>query len=172
MIKMKKKLFSKTTALIIGSLVIFSGQAVAFPSNNQQLTNAKTMTKCEFIVAQISVDEIAVIKEALTQCSTTLGNAMAVAEVTNIPNKSPIISRLSMAQSLIGDILARLESKDTVTIGDAEAITDAIEQECTLVSEVKDLAKGTPLADTINQVEEDCCNNVNTKVLVEVKSDS
>ncbi len=170
---MKNKLFNIATGLVVGSLVAFSSETLALPYNNQELTNADALSKCEFIVAQISVDDIAVIKEALTQCSTTLGNAMAVAEVTNIPNKSPIISRLSNAQTLIGDLLARLESKDTITIEDAEAITAAIDTKCTLVSELKALVgEEQPLAEAINQVEEACCNNINLQVVVEVRSDS
>lgn len=49
---MKNYLFNKTAALVMGSLIIFSGQALAFSSNNQELNNADTLSESEIFVAQ------------------------------------------------------------------------------------------------------------------------
>ena len=50
---MKNNLFNKATALVMGSLVIFSGQALAMKSNNnQELTNADVLGESEVLIAQ------------------------------------------------------------------------------------------------------------------------
>lgn len=49
---MNNNLFRKATVLVIGSLVVFSGQALAFSDNNQELTNADALANSELFIAQ------------------------------------------------------------------------------------------------------------------------
>ncbi len=50
---MKNNLLNKATALVMTSLVVFSGQALAISSNNnQELTNAEPLGKSELFIAQ------------------------------------------------------------------------------------------------------------------------
>ncbi len=104
---MKKQL----TALVMGSLVVFSGQALAMKSNKQEVTNAEVLSNCEFLVAQITAEETAEIREALTKCSTLLGNAISETQKAEIPNKAPIISKLETAKTHIVDALSIAQSE-------------------------------------------------------------
>ena len=49
---MKNNLFHKATALVIGSLAVFSGQALALGSNHQIVTNADALNNSEIVIAQ------------------------------------------------------------------------------------------------------------------------
>ncbi len=49
---MKKPLFNKMTALAMGSLMVFSGQALAIKSNNQKIIDAEALNNLEIVIAQ------------------------------------------------------------------------------------------------------------------------
>ncbi len=49
---MKNNLFCKANALILSSIVIFSGQALAFSDNNQELSNTNTLGNSKLLIAQ------------------------------------------------------------------------------------------------------------------------
>lgn len=168
---MKNQLFNIARSLVVGSLVAFSSEALALPYNNQGATNTDPLTKCEFLVAQISIDETASIKKALTQCSTTLDNALSIARTSAVPKKDLIISKLNTAKKLTDDALSKVQS-ESIAVEDAKALGEAIEKKCSLVSELKTLTKGTFLAKAIDEVQAACCDDINIQLQVEVRSSS
>ena len=166
---MRNEILNIATSLVVGSLVAFSSEVLALPYHNQELSNADALTKCEFLVAQIPADQARIVKDALTNCSTTLDNAISATQQANIPNQTLIMSKLDMARTLIGDALDKAQD-EVITTEDADAIAEALEQKCSLISEVKALVEGQPLADSINQVEQACCNDMNIQIKVQVQS--
>ncbi len=49
---MKNQLFNKATALVMGSLMVFSGQALAIKSNNHKIIDAEALNNSEIVIAQ------------------------------------------------------------------------------------------------------------------------
>ncbi len=135
---MRNELFNIATSLVIGSLVAFSSEVLASPYNNPELSNVDALTKCQFLVAQIPADEAKIVKDVLTNCSTTLDNAISVTQQTDTPNQTLIMSKLDTARTLIRDALDKAQD-EVITTEDANAIAEALEQKCSLISEVKGL---------------------------------
>jgi dsDNA-binding SOS-regulon protein len=137
-LEMKNKLFGKTTALVMGSLIIFSGQAVALSSNNQELTNAQALGESELLIAAASDPLTEEDKEALAiavaKAKNTLGPAIAATKAAAIPNtaKNAIAFAFSSAQTVLGDAIAQSVAV-AQTKGDAAAVAEALSSAKTVV---------------------------------------
>ncbi len=121
---MKNKLFAKTTALMMGSLIIFSGSALAMKSHNQEVTNAEALDEVELLIAQ-NGDEIEfdVISKLAVDAKTVIGNITG--DLNNVA-KSEVAGFNVLAQTF-----GRLET----VVGDIE-----------LLSKNQALTKGTGIA--------------------------
>ncbi len=139
---MKSKLFrraaNKLTALAVGSLVILSGQALAFSPDNQEMTNASVLDGSELLIARMSMnmsmkgeevepEEKAAISESIAIAESLTENALAVAQASSLPKggKDAIASALASATSLLKDASAIAQST-ALTEGDAAAIATSV----------------------------------------------
>ena len=132
---MKNKLFGKATALVMGSLVLFSSQALAISSNkNQELSNAEALGEFELLIAadsdpltEADKDAIAI---AIGDVDNVLGDSIAAVKAVSVPEnleglKNAIAIALGDSKTVLGnavvDSLAVAKTK-----GDAKAIAKAI----------------------------------------------
>lgn len=139
---MKNNLLNKATALVIGSLVIFSGQAVAFSSNNREFTDIDAMGKSEFLVAQDNKNIVVVV--AIGAAVKALNHAVTVAQtvVKTIPVNIPpgfediVIPKL---QAAVGS-MAKAESE--AKKGNNFEASQAVAQAITFMGEAQAVAEG------------------------------
>lgn len=133
---MKNKLFGKTTALLMGSMIVFSGQAVAFSCNNQELSDTEPFHNSEMIIAQgaSECDEtltpgvgvgvaVSVAIKAFDQ-SIAVVRTVAVTEAFPPEAKDAVIQALETVQQTLGEAFAKAEVGDNVAV--ATAISKAI----------------------------------------------
>lgn len=120
---MKTKLFGKTAALVMGSLMIFSGQALAFSSNNPELSNGNALSNSEILIAQDEL-EFDVISQLAADAQTVLGNLTAdldsIAE-SDLPGKNTLSQVAVRLQSVVGDI-ELASNNQSLTRGDGVAL--------------------------------------------------
>ena len=135
---MKNKPFNKQViTLVMGSLIIYSVQALALSSNNnQELTNAKAWGESELLIAQARVaqtpnsqaltprekNDLAVAVRAGESC---LSPVIAALQTAPIPQseKDSIARAFSQVQSIFGPAVARATAvNQTKTKGDARSI--------------------------------------------------
>ena len=135
---MKNNLFSKATALVMGSLVIFSGQALAFSSNNPELTHTEVLGESELLIAQASQQltpqEQVSLVNAIALAASALGDAAAVAQASSLTptNKDAIARLISRASTIMGNLLA--QSKSTaLTKGAAASIVNSLSDISTII---------------------------------------
>ncbi len=147
---MKNNLFSKATALVMGSLVIFSGQALAFSSNNQELSNTGALGDSETLVSQgtqrISPQQQAALCQSIALTASAVGNAVAVAQSVSIPSTAQLAIARSLAQAstLIGDALARARCGSSLpTEDDVAVIVELLTQANTLLDDVLAIVQPT-----------------------------
>ena len=149
---MKNKLFreaaTKATALAIGSLVIFSGQALAFPSNNEEVGNTGVLGNSELLIAKCLSTECSselvkphqriALAQAISIAFTTVGNAWSEALASSIPagDKIAISQSLAQAVSILGNANARAQSI-SLTQGETAAIAESIALAKTFVGDAK-----------------------------------
>lgn len=154
---MKNKLFSKVTTqatvLVMGSLVAFSGQALAFSSNNRELTNADALGNSESLIAQtprttspnpntpLTPQERVALARSVAQAYTTLGNALALTTSSAIPQSSKvaIAQSLSQAFAILGNAQAQSNSL-AITTGRADAIAESISTAETIIGDAAAIA--------------------------------
>lgn len=136
---MKSKLFrkaaNKVTALAVGSLVVLSGQALAFSPDNQEMTNKVVADGSELLIAQcmpmkceeVEPEEKAAIAESIALAESLTEDALAVAQASSLPRggKDAIASALASAKSLLGDANAIAQST-ALTEGDAAVIATSV----------------------------------------------
>ncbi len=129
---MKKPLFNKMTALVMSSLVVFSGQALAMKSNKQEVTNAEALREVEFLIAQnseeliISEDKKKIAVEAITDANTDLGQAKAcIAILETGQAKSIVVNLLNIIETLIGEAKA-ITNVEKLSKGQAEVALKAL----------------------------------------------
>ena len=164
---MKNKLFSKVTTqatvLVMGSLVAFSGQALAFSSNtsnNREFTNADALGNSESLIAQLpkttttpnpntplTAPEKLALAKSVANAFSTVGNAIALTQAAAIPatQKLAIARSLSTASTILGDALADSNST-AITTGDAAAIAQSISSAETVIGNAQ--ATASSLATT------------------------
>ncbi len=104
---MKTKLFGKTAALVMGSLMIVSGQTLAMEANKQEVTNAEALGEFELLIAQNGVDPESkkVAVDVATLAQSDLGNALAEtkAKVKASRGKDLAVNLLTAASTLVGN---------------------------------------------------------------------
>ena len=151
---MKNNLFSKATALVMGSLVIFSGQALAFSSNNQELSNTGALGDSKTLVTQgtqrisprISPQQQAALCQSIARTASAVRNAVAVAQSASIPStvQLAIARLLAQASTLIGDALARARcGSSPPTEDDVAVIVELLAQANTLLDDVLAIVQST-----------------------------
>lgn len=135
---MKNKLFrtaaTKATALAVGSLVVLSGQALAFSPDNQEMTNTGVLDNSELLIARgeiargeaVEPAERIAIAESISLAITDIGRALAVSQASSIPigGKIAIARSISEAITILGD--ARAESQSIAVSDDALAVAESI----------------------------------------------
>ena len=166
---MKNQLFSKVTTratvLVMGSLVAFSGQGLAFSSNtfnNREFTNADALGNSESSIAQLpkttttpnpntplTPQERLALAQSIAKAFSTVGNALAVTTASALPatQKLAIARSLSIASTILGDAVADSNST-AITTGDAAAIAQSISSAETVIGNAQ--ATASSLASTPN----------------------
>lgn len=122
---MKNNLFRKATALVMGSLMVFSGQALAASSNNKEFTDADVLGNSESVIAQgLSLAiAVGVAVEAL-------GRAVTVVRTVSIQQNFPpelrnvVLARLQSAQRSLGTAQSSAQRGDNFAA--ARAIATAV----------------------------------------------
>ncbi len=127
--------FNQATALIIGSLVVLSSQALAFSPDNQEMTNTGVLDNSELLIAQcmsmeceeVEPEEQAALLESIDEAIFAAGNVLAVSQASAIPiqGKTAIARLMSRAITILGDARARAQSTP-LTKGDAAEIAESI----------------------------------------------
>lgn len=136
---MKNNLFRKATVLVMGSLTLFSGQALALSSNHQEFTDADVLGKSESVIAQgVSVGAaVSIAVEALGQAVTVVRTASVQQDFP--PELSDVVlARLQAAQSSLAS------AQSSARKGDNFAVAKAI---ATAVSAIGDSAQAVAKAD-------------------------
>ncbi|MBW4558476.1 MAG: hypothetical protein KME59_21630 [Trichormus sp. ATA11-4-KO1] len=136
---MKNNRFSKATALAMGLLVIFSGQALSFSSHNQELSNGDVLDNSNVLIAQekISVSfAVAVAVKVLNRAVSVVETASRSVPV-NIPSehRDIILPKLRQAQQS----MARAES--SARKGENSQVATAISQAVTFMGEATAVAQ-------------------------------
>lgn len=130
---MTNNIINQATALIMGSLVVFSGQALAFSANNQEFARADPLNQSELIVANeneaLSLSfAVAVAVQALDR---SIVRVRTVAIRREIP---PEVADLVLAKLQDAQIsMAKAES--SAEQGDNFAVAVAIAQAISFMSE-------------------------------------
>ncbi len=152
---MKNKLFAKTTALVMGSLIIFSGQALAISSNNnQELTNAEALGESELLIAAdsdtLTEQDKKTIAIAVGNVENVLGDAIVATQAVAIPQGSPlkdvkdaIAISLGKAKTVLGTSVAQTLAV-AKTKGEAKAIAQAIGETESVIGDA--ITKSTAIA--------------------------
>ena len=133
---MKHNLFSKNTALVMGALLAFSGQAVAFSPNNQEFSGLDPLHNSKIIIAQgaSGCDEtvepgvgvgvaVSVAVRAFDQ-SIAVVRTVSVTELFPPEAKDAVILALEEVSRTLGNALASAEVGDNVAV--ATAVSEAI----------------------------------------------
>ncbi len=109
---MKNQLFGKAAALVMGSLMIVSGQTLAMESNKQEVTNAEALGEFEVLIAQ---NEATVPKEpqdiavnAINLAETKIGDSLGEvdAKIKAESSKKISVDVLNLAKTLVGNAKA------------------------------------------------------------------
>jgi hypothetical protein len=153
---MKNKLFrkaaTKATALAIGSLVVFSGQALAFSSNNQEVRNTGVLGNSELLIAQcmsakcpsepVEPKDRVALTESIATALTTVGDALAVAQASSLTRgaKDAIARSLAGAATILGNAEAIAQST-ALTRGEATAVAQSIAAAQSLIGNAKAIAQ-------------------------------
>ena len=122
---MKNNLFRQATVLVMGSLVIFSGQALAFSSNNQKNTiTGDAWGNFESMIAQEGVSvsaAVAIAVEALGQAVTVVRTAAVNRRIP--PELAPLVQRrLAEAQSSLATARSSANRGDNFATAQAVAV--------------------------------------------------
>ena len=128
---MKTKLFSKTAALVMGSLMIFSGQTLAMEANKQEVTNAEALGEVDVLIAQAEpvvpeeAKDIAI--DILNVSDTKIGDALSQVQgrVEAGAAKTIAVDIINVASSIVGDAIGDIDV-EILTQGDAEVVLNAL----------------------------------------------
>ncbi len=126
---MTNNIFNQATALIMGSLVLFSGQALAFSANNQEFALADPSNQSELVVAQEAQENISVVLAvavAVQALDTSIVRVETVAINREIPPEVAdlVLAKLQEARRSMARAESLAEQGDNV--GVAVAIAEAI----------------------------------------------
>jgi hypothetical protein len=137
---MKNNHFSQVTALVMGLLIIFSGQALSFSFNHKEVSNGNALGNSNFIIAQENVSvgvAVAVAVKVLNQAVSVVQTVAQTVPV-NIPSKyrDIVLPKLRQAQQS----MARAQS--SVQKGDNFQVATAVSQAVAFMGEAQAGAKG------------------------------
>ena len=133
---MKSNLFGKNTALVIGALVAFSAQAVAFSSNNQEFSDTNPLHNSEIIIAQgasgcdETVEPGVGVGVAVSVAVRAFDRSIAVVRTVSVTEQFPpeakeaVIQALEEVSRTLGNAIASAEVDDNVAV--ATAVSEAI----------------------------------------------
>ncbi|MDZ8051375.1 MAG: hypothetical protein RMX68_003885 [Aulosira sp. ZfuVER01] len=130
---MKNNRLSKVTALVMGLLVISSGQAFSFSSNNKMLINGDVLGNSDFVIAQHNQSVAFAVAIAVRVLNRTVSVVETVAKTVPIKVRPEyeyiVLPRLKQAQ----DSMARAQS--SVYKGDNAQVATAVSQAVSFMSE-------------------------------------
>jgi hypothetical protein len=120
---MKNNLLNKATALVMASVAIFSGQALAISSNNnQELTNAEPLNESELLIAAAN--------DPLTEEDQEAGAGVAVV--------------VGVAVEAMGQVFTQIEAvavKETIPSRFIPFVRDALDKALGATAEAQSVAK-------------------------------
>ena len=130
---MKNKLFrraaTKVTALAVGSLVVLSGQALAFSPDNQEMANTGVLGNSELLIARrkpVAPAKRIALAESISIAITDVGRALAASQASAIPIRGKIAIARSMSEAITILGSARAESQSIAVSQDALAVAESI----------------------------------------------
>ena len=156
---MKNNLFGKATALVIGSLMIFSGQALAMKTNSQEISDANSLGESEILIAQFGgiflrrkkpLKTNQAFARSISLAQTSLGNALAIANSEAISGSndgamaSALAQSLAKASSLIGNATALSSS---TAEGDQAAAAASLAEAVTLIGDALAIAESEAVSE-------------------------
>ena len=124
---MKNNLFCKANALILSSIVIFSGQALAFSDNNQELSNTNTLSNPELLVAQESVNlavAVGVAVEAMCRVVTIVETRAVNKKIP--PEAIPFVRQAlqeAIGATSMAEATAKKDNNSSVVVAIAQVLT-------------------------------------------------
>ena len=138
---MRNEILNIAASLVMGSFVIFSGQALAFSSSNQELSHAEALGESEILIAQngeSNPEDFEVISPPLPPINGILGNLEAKlnsVDESDLPGKNVLAQILGNLKTVIGNIELASNAR-ALTRGQGVALA---EQAINLVTTVGDL---------------------------------
>ncbi len=153
---MTNNIFNQATALIMGSLVVFSGQALAFSPDNQEMTNTGVLDNSELLIAQcmsmecepVDPEERADLLEYISLTRTEVQLALAATQASSFPSggKNAIANALARALAILNDASAVAQST-SLTKGDAAAIAESIALADSLIGTAAAIAQSLAISE-------------------------
>ena len=140
---MKNQVFRKQViALVMGSLMIFSGSAWAMKSHNQEFSNAGALINSELLMAQneeqLSSEQLNAISQLVVKAKTVLGDIGAqldsVAE-SDLPGKNTLSQVVANWETAIGNLGLEVDNK-SLTKGEGEVIVQFIVTGATTIGDI------------------------------------
>ncbi|MDZ7961158.1 MAG: hypothetical protein RMY34_25310 [Aulosira sp. DedQUE10] len=125
---MKNNRFSKVTALVMGLLVIFSGQAFSFSPNNKELSNEDALGNSEFVIAQEKISVAVAVAVAVKVLNRAVSVTETVAKTVPV-NVRPeyrylILPKLQQAQQSMARAQSSAQKGDNAQV--ATAVSQAV----------------------------------------------
>lgn len=136
---MNNNRLSNATALAMGLLVIFSGQALSFSFNHEELNNEDVSNNSNFLIAQENIS----VGVAVAVATKVLNRAITVAETVtktrgvNVPPeyRDIVLPKLRQAQQSMA------KAETSVRKGDNAQVASAVSQAVSFMSEAAAYAK-------------------------------
>jgi len=171
---MKNNLFRKTatkaTALVVGSLIVFPGQAFAISSSEKEVSNANRLGNSKIIVAQaadtpIPEEDRAMLAQATEKAASVVRDALAQAETVaesardsqTKQTTTAIAQSVSDTLTAIGDATAVTKSA-AITEGGADIVANSLFKAESTIGDALAVSKsvvqspgGSALAQTVSQ---------------------
>ncbi len=123
---MTNNVFNQATALIMGSLVVFSGQALAFSANNQEFVLAAPLNQSELIVAQEGLSLSFAVAVAVQALDRSIVRVETVAIRREIPPEVADIVLAKLQEARISMAVAQSSAEQGDNFAVAVAIAQAI----------------------------------------------
>lgn len=137
---MKHNHFSRVSALVMGLLIIFSGQAFSFPSHHKELINRDKLGNSEFAIAQdkISVAVAVGVAVKVLNRAVSVVDTVAKSVPINVPSKyrDIVLPKLLQAQQSMA------KAQSSAYKGDNAQVATALSQAVSIMSEATAYAKG------------------------------
>lgn len=128
---MTNNIFNQATAFIMGSLLVFSAQALAFAANNQELVSAEPVNPSELIVAEEGLSVSFAVAVAVQALNRSIVRVETVAIRKDIPAEVANLVLAKLQEASIS--MARAES--SAQQGDYYAVAVAMAQAVSFMGE-------------------------------------